>query len=86
MLNMFVNLCWISSVNLCWKLFSTDVDQKPKQTGKFESEVAANPPISNSSPEKPVVDLNSLEETKMEIKERLASFQHITENTFLCER
>ena len=68
------------------KIFSTDVDQKPKQPGKFESEGPVNPPIANPSPEKVPVDLNSLEETKVEIKQRLASFQHITENTFLCER
>jgi len=33
-----------------------------------------------------VVDLNSLEETKAEIKKRLDSFEHIRENHFMCAR
>ena len=33
-----------------------------------------------------VVDLNSLEETKVEIETRLAQFEHIRENHFLCAR
>ena len=33
-----------------------------------------------------VDDLNSLEETKAEIKKRLDSFEHIRENHFMCAR
>ncbi len=33
-----------------------------------------------------IVDINTLEETKAEINKRLAQFEHITENYFLCAR
>lgn len=33
-----------------------------------------------------VDDLNNMPETKSEIKKRLASFEHIAENVFLCAR
>ena len=35
---------------------------------------------------KEVEAINQLEETKKEIQQRLSSFDHITENKFVCER
>lgn len=69
-----------------WRL---SVEQN--DTDKPSNEITATnsmSPAKNSAENiaKVVEDINALEETKAEIQKRLASFDHITENTFLCER
>jgi hypothetical protein len=59
------------------------LEQKPKHEDE-----PVNPPSVASSATSPVThsSVDDEETTKAEIGQRLASFHHITENTFLCDR
>jgi hypothetical protein len=67
-------------VGVLAKTFSfvpSDTEAKPKKEDE---------PVNPAPAAHPVDPVDDAETTKAEIGQRLASFQHITENTFLCER